>query len=145
MKSSKAKSNASRELTVGEVAARTGLSVSAIQFYESKGLITGMRTAGRRRRYPHEVLKSVALIRTAQSVGIPLKSLHEMLTSFPAGRIASKEEWIALLRVLQTDIKERVTQLQALSNELANCSNCGCLSPEVCPLLEHEHEPSLYT
>ncbi len=144
MKNSRAKIDASRELTVGEVAARTGLSISAIQFYESKGLITGMRTAARRRRYPHEVLKRIALIRTAQSVGIPLKSMHEMLTSFPAGRSASKEDWIALLGVLQADVMERVTQLQALNNELARCSSCGCLLPEVCPLLEPEHDASPY-
>ena len=76
----------SKELTVGEVAARSGVAVSAIHFYESKGLIKAWRTSGNQRRYPREVLRRVAVIRVAQRVGMPLSAIREALLSLPANR-----------------------------------------------------------
>lgn len=135
MKKTKAKSSGQNELSVGEVAARSGLAVSAIQFYESKGLIVGNRTTGSRRRYPREVLKRLLVIRTAQSVGIPLRSVHDILMSLPTGRAASREDWSVLLDHWRADVDERIAQLGVLRHELAHCSVCGCLLPEVCPLI----------
>ncbi|MEJ1961691.1 MAG: redox-sensitive transcriptional activator SoxR [Gammaproteobacteria bacterium] len=138
MKKTKAKSSFENELSVGEVAARSGVAVSAIQFYESKGLIIGKRTTGRRRRYPREVLKRLAVIRTAQSVGIPLSSVHDILMSLPNERTASTEDWSALLDHWRADVDERIAQLHTLRGELAHCAVCGCLLPEVCPLVAPE-------
>jgi len=70
-----AKSVASRlrkDLTVGELAQRSGLAVSAVHFYESKGLIGSWRSAGNQRRYSRDILRRVAVIKVAQRIGIPL-------------------------------------------------------------------------
>ena len=61
-----------RALTVGEVAARSGVAVSTLHFYEAEGLISSWRNSGNQRRYAREVLRRVAVIKVAQRTGIPL-------------------------------------------------------------------------
>ena len=75
-----------RELTVGQLAERSGVAVSALHFYESKGLISSNRNAGNQRRYHREVLRRVALIKIAQRLGIPLATIGEALRALPDGR-----------------------------------------------------------
>jgi MerR family redox-sensitive transcriptional activator SoxR len=123
------------ELTVGQFASRTGLAVSAIRFYESKGLIVARRTAGSRRRYAPDALQRVVVIKAAQSVGIPLSTVRELLSSLPHGRLPTAGEWGALLRRWQRDLDGGVAQLSELRAELIACARCGCLSLESCPLL----------
>jgi MerR family redox-sensitive transcriptional activator SoxR len=123
------------ELTVGEVAARMGVAVSAIQFYENKGLIASVRTAGRRRRYASDVLQRIAVIRTAQSVGIPLSAVRGILRALPAERAPSREDWQHALEHWLSDVDARMTHLRALRAQLIRCEGCGCLSPDTCPLL----------
>src|SRR5258705_11627563 len=92
-----------KELTVGEVAARSGVAVSAIHFYESKGLIKGWRTAGNQRRYPREVLRRVAVIKVAQRVGIPLRAIRDALASLPKGRTPTAKDWAVLSATWRAD------------------------------------------
>jgi MerR family redox-sensitive transcriptional activator SoxR len=75
-----------RELTVGEVAARSGVAVSTLHFYETKGLIRSTRNQGNQRRYPREVLRRVAIIKVAQRTGIPLAEIQKALSTLPDGR-----------------------------------------------------------
>ncbi|MEJ0034756.1 MAG: redox-sensitive transcriptional activator SoxR [Gammaproteobacteria bacterium] len=142
MTRNKAKKKTRSELTVGEVAARSGLAVSAIQFYESKGLIVGTRTAGRRRLYGSDVLPRVAVIKTAQSVGIPLSAMRDILTLLPTERVPSRDDWNIFLDTWRSDVDKRVARLHSLRAELLKCETCGCLSAETCPLLaaENAHE-----
>lgn len=72
-----------RELTVGEVAARSGVATSTLHFYESKGLIRSWRNAGNQRRYPRGVLRRVAIIKVAQRTGIPLAAIGEAMAALP--------------------------------------------------------------
>ncbi len=123
-----------RELTVGEVAARSGVAISAIHFYESRGLIKGWRTGGNQRRYPREVLRRVAVIKASQRVGIPLSAIQAALKSLPKGRTPTAEDWGALSARWRTDLDDRITRLTKLRDELTNCIGCGCLSLECCPL-----------
>jgi MerR family transcriptional regulator, redox-sensitive transcriptional activator SoxR len=123
------------ELTVGEVAARLGLAVSAIQFYESKGLITGVRTAGRRRRFTSDVLQRIAVIRAAQSVGIPLSAMRDILSALPTGRPPSRQDWQNALEHWLTYVDARIARIEDLITQLIHCGSCGCLSAETCPLL----------
>src|ERR1700684_205908 len=81
------------ELTVGEVAMRSGIAVSALHFYERKGLIKGWRTEGNQRRYPRAVLRRVAVIKVAQRVGIPLSDIRDALNSLPKGRTPTAKDW----------------------------------------------------
>lgn len=132
----KAKSNPplAMELTVGEVATRSGVAVSAIHFYESKGLIKGWRTAGNQRRYPREVLRRVAVIKASQRVGIPLNAIHEALNSLPRGRTPTAEDWGVLSARWRSDLDDRITRLTKLRDDLTSCIGCGCLSLDSCPL-----------
>jgi MerR family redox-sensitive transcriptional activator SoxR len=123
-----------KELTVGQVAARSGVAISAIHFYESRGLIKGWRTSGNQRRYPRVVLRRVAVIKVAQRVGIPLSAIHDELMSLPKGRTPTEKDWAKLSVRWRADLDDRIVRLTKLRNELTNCIGCGCLSLDSCPL-----------
>jgi MerR family transcriptional regulator, redox-sensitive transcriptional activator SoxR len=123
-----------RELSVGEVAARCGVAVSAIHFYESKGLIMSWRNHGNQRRYPREVLRRVSLVKVAQRLGIPLASIKEALDSLPKGRTPTDQDWKKLSARWHADIDGRIARLTRLRDTLTGCIGCGCLSMKECPL-----------
>ncbi len=124
----------SRLLTVGEVAARSGVAVSALHFYEAKGLIESHRSRGNQRRYPREVLRRVAVIKVAQRVGIPLADVQAALKALPQGRTPTAADWKALSELWKSDLDARIRRLQGLRDQLDGCIGCGCLSLESCPL-----------
>src|ERR1039457_799824 len=95
------------ELSVGQVAERSGAAVSALHFYESKGLIKSWRNQGNQRRYAREVLRRVAVIKVAQRAGIPLASIGKALTSLPGGRTPTAEDWKKLSSSEKTKIEEK--------------------------------------
>ncbi|MDD0842894.1 redox-sensitive transcriptional activator SoxR [Pseudomonas sp. Gutcm_11s] len=123
-----------RDLSVGELARRSGVAVSALHFYEAKGLIVSARNAGNQRRYPREALRRVAVIKVAQRVGIPLAEIAEALSSLPQGRNPTAADWAALSARWREDLEQRIAKLQLLRDQLDGCIGCGCLSLEACPL-----------
>jgi MerR family transcriptional regulator, redox-sensitive transcriptional activator SoxR len=123
-----------KELTVGEVAERSGVAVSALHFYESKGLIRSHRNRGNQRRYPREVLRRVAVIKAAQRVGVPLASIKTALASLPDGRSPTAADWARLSRGWRDELDARIHQLQQLRDQLDGCIGCGCLSIKACRL-----------
>nr|WP_314074136.1 redox-sensitive transcriptional activator SoxR [uncultured Roseococcus sp.] len=123
-----------RQLSVGEVARRSGVAVSTIHFYEAKGLITGERNAGNQRRYPREVLRRVAIIKVAQRAGIALATIQEALGEIPAGRIPTQEDWHRLSTRWKDMLENRIADLIQLRDQLEGCIGCGCLSLQECPL-----------
>ena len=126
---------ASREITVGELSSQSGLAVSAIHFYEAKGLITGRRTTGNRRRYPADTAKRVAVIKAAHRAGIPLKSVHQILIGLPPGSVHTARAWGAALDALRRELAAKMFHLSRIQKELESCVGCGCLSFDSCPLL----------
>lgn len=122
------------ELTVGEVAERSGLAVSAIHFYEAKGLISSWRNAGNQRRYPREVLRRVSIIKVAQRLGIPLASVKQALDALPKGRTPTDQDWRRLSARWHADLDDRIVTLTRLRDQLTGCIGCGCLSMKQCPL-----------
>ena len=123
-----------KELSVGEVAARSGVAVSALHFYESRGLIRSHRNRGNQRRYPREVLRRVAVIKVAQRVGVPLASIKAALDSLPDGRSPTAADWARLSRIWRDELDARIGQLQRLRDQLDGCIGCGCLSIKACRL-----------
>lgn len=121
-------------MTVGEVAQRSGVAVSAIRFYEAQGLIRSMRTGGNQRRYPREILRRVAVIKVAQRIGIPLSIVRDALAMLPKGRTPTARDWNKLSRGWRTLLNERIAKLVKLRSNLDECIGCGCLSLKVCPL-----------
>jgi len=124
----------SKLLTVGEVATRSGIAVSALHFYEAKGLIESHRSRGNQRRYPREVLRRVAVIKIAQRVGIPLAEVQAALQSLPQGRTPTAADWKVLSARWKDDLDARIRRLQGLRDQLDGCIGCGCLSVKSCPL-----------
>ena len=127
-----------KELSVGEVAARSGVSVSALHFYERKGLIKSYRTAGNQRRYARDVLRRVAIIHMAQQLGLSLATVGKALSTLPEGKTPSRDDWARLSRGWAGDLERRIAQLQRLQHDLTNCIGCGCLSIDRCALLNSE-------
>ena len=125
---------ATQELSVGEVAKRSGVAVSALHFYERKGLIRSLRNAGNQRRFPRDVLRRLAVIRVAQRVGMPLEAVARAFESLPQGRAPTKADWAKLSARWQVELEERIHMLQLLRDELTGCIGCGCLSLKRCRL-----------
>jgi MerR family redox-sensitive transcriptional activator SoxR len=121
-------------LSVGEVAARSGVAVTALHFYEAEGLIKGWRNAGNHRRYGRDVLRRVAVIKVAQRAGIPLAAIRDALRALPKERAPTAEDWARLSARWRADLDARIQRLTRLRDQLDGCIGCGCLSLGACPL-----------
>jgi MerR family redox-sensitive transcriptional activator SoxR len=122
------------ELTVGQLAERSGVAISALHFYERQGLINSRRTSGNQRRYRRETLRRVALIRIAQRVGIPLAEVRAALDELPNGRIPNRKDWERLSQRWHDELNERIRHLEQLRDQFTDCVGCGCLTIDKCRL-----------
>lgn len=120
------------ELSVGQMAARSGVAVSALHFYERLGLISSTRTPGNQRRYHRSMLRRVAIIRAAQRAGIPLALVGETFSQLPAQGVPSKADWQRLSEHWAGELDERIAALTTLRGSLGGCIGCGCLSLTEC-------------
>ncbi|MFD2078383.1 MerR family transcriptional regulator, redox-sensitive transcriptional activator SoxR [Actinopolymorpha cephalotaxi] len=123
-----------KELSVGQLAERSGVAVSALHFYERQHLITSRRTSGNQRRYRRDTLRRIALIRVAQRVGIPLADIRAALAELPDGRTPNREDWARLAERWRAELDERIHRLTQLRDEFTDCVGCGCLSLDRCVL-----------
>ncbi|MEW6645544.1 MAG: redox-sensitive transcriptional activator SoxR [Pseudomonadota bacterium] len=123
-----------RELSVGEVAMRSGVAVSTLHFYESKGLIASRRTAGNQRRYDRGILRRVAIIRIAQRAGIPLADVKKAFAAIPPDRTPNARDWAKAMAAWAATLAARIEALTQLRDQLNGCIGCGCLSLKDCPL-----------
>ncbi|MFC4562938.1 redox-sensitive transcriptional activator SoxR [Nocardiopsis mangrovi] len=124
----------SKELTVGQIAERSGVAVSALHFYEREGLIRSRRTAGNQRRFQRDTLRRIAFIRVSQRVGIPLSRIREALAELPDERTPTREDWARLSEKWRDKLDARIRMLERLRDDLTGCIGCGCLSLELCVL-----------
>jgi len=123
-----------RPLSIGEVAARSGVAISALRFYEAKGLIRSLRSAGNQRRFPREVLRRVAVIKVAQSLGIPLRAIQDAFGKLPESRSPTAADWNKMSARWRAELDDRIARLSRLRDQLDRCIGCGCLSLKDCPL-----------
>ena len=119
-------------LTIGEVAARSGVATSALRFYEEQGLITAERNDSGHRRYPRTVLRRVAFIVFAQRVGLSLEEIGAELARLPPNRAPERADWARLSGSWTKRIDERIAELERMKTGLASCIGCGCLSLDRC-------------
>ncbi len=127
-----------RVFSVGEVAARSGLAVSALHFYERKGLIRSLRTGGNQRRYAADVLRRLGVIQAAQEIGIPLAEIGAALAALPDGRAPTREDWEHLSGGWAAALDRRIAALQRLRALLSGCIGCGCLSIDRCAMFNQD-------
>lgn len=123
-----------RELSVGEVARRAGVAVSALHFYEAEGLIRSQRTPSGHRRYGRDVLRRIAVIRVAQAAGLSLREIEQAFATLPEARTPTAKDWARLSAGWRDLLTERIRQLTRLRDDLTGCIGCGCLSLDQCPL-----------
>jgi MerR family redox-sensitive transcriptional activator SoxR len=128
------------ELTIGELASRSGISASALRFYERKGLIESTRTEGNQRRYPGVTLRRVALVQAGKAAGIPLERIGAALDTLPAGRSPTKRDWERLSRSWSAELDLRIATLEGIRGRLTTCIGCGCLSLKTCRLLNPDDQ-----
>ena len=131
------------ELTIGELSSRSGVSPSALRFYERQGLIASRRTEGNQRRYPRVTLRRIALVQAGKAAGIPLERIRRALDSLPQDRTPTKRDWERLSRGWRRELDERIAILQAVRNRLTGCIGCGCLSLQRCALINWDDEAAL--
>ncbi len=120
------------QLTIGQVAERSGVATSALRFYESRGLISAVRTTGNQRRYPASTLRRVAFIRTAQRVGLTLEEIGSALATLPDARTPTKSDWHRLSNAWRPRLDEQIRRIELLRDQLDSCIGCGCLSLKSC-------------
>lgn len=123
-----------QDLTVGQLAERSGVATSALRYYEERGLIDSHRTVGNQRRYEQATLRRVAFIRAAQNVGLSLGEIGAALASLPEGRTPTKRDWHRLSREWRPRLDQQVERLIRLRDKLDGCIGCGCLSLRACAL-----------
>ncbi|MFI6823719.1 redox-sensitive transcriptional activator SoxR [Micromonospora sp. NPDC050187] len=121
-------------LTIGQLAARSGVAPSALRYYERLGLIHAERTGGNQRRYARAELRRVAFIRIAQQVGVSLDEIREALDSLPDGRTPSAQDWARISAAWRNRLDEKIRLVSKLRDDLTGCIGCGCLSLQRCTL-----------
>ena len=129
---------ATKDLSVGEMASRSGVAVSTLHYYESEGLIKSWRTDANHRRYDRSELRRLAIIRVAQNLGIQLAEIRRVLDRLPRNRPVSVADWEKAAQTWHTELDARIALLQRLRNQMGHCLGCGCLSIENCPLYNND-------
>ena len=121
-------------LAIGELAARTGLSVSAIRFYEARGLVAAIRTSGNQRRFLRSDIRRLSFALIAQRCGLTLAEIEAELASLPFGRVPTRSDWQKIGTRLSAALNSRIALLERTRDRLDSCIGCGCLSLGACAL-----------
>ena len=121
-------------LSIGDLADRTGLAVSAIRFYETHGIVKPLRNSGGHRRYGRADIRRLSFVMAAQTLGFPLGEIAEHLHALPDDKAPNKADWTRIGKTFRTKIDARIAALEELRNKLDGCIGCGCLSLKSCAL-----------
>ncbi len=121
-------------LTIGDLSRRTGLSVSAIRFYEEKGLVEALRTSGNQRRFVRSDIRRLSFILIAQKLGLALSDIEEKLARLPQGRTPNARDWSKISAAIRSELNAKITMLENMRDKLDGCIGCGCLSLKKCQL-----------
>lgn len=119
---------------IGELAARTGLSVSAIRFYEARKLIEPFRSSGGQRRFLRSDIRRLSFIRIAQQLGLSIKEIAGELAKLPYGRNPNASDWAKISRAMKSQLNDKIDTLIRTRDLLDGCIGCGCLSLKKCAL-----------
>ena len=129
-------------LSIGDLARRTGLSVSAIRFYEQRGLVTALRTSGNQRRFARSDIRRLSFALIAQRLGLTLGEIEAELATLPAGRTPTREDWQAVSQRIRGALDAKIALLEQTRDKLDSCIGCGCLSLRKCALYNPDDEAS---
>lgn len=130
-------------ITIGQLSQRTGVAVSALRFYEDKGLLDPVRTSGNQRRFLRGDIRRVSFILIAQKLGLGLAEIESHLAQLPHGRNPTLSDWQKISRAMRAQIDEKIMLLNRTRNQLDQCIGCGCLSLEKCRLYNKDDKLGL--
>jgi MerR family transcriptional regulator, redox-sensitive transcriptional activator SoxR len=131
-------------ITIGQAAWRTGLSVSAIRYYEAEGLVAPERTAAGQRRFLRADLRRLSFVLVTQRLGCSITEIRRMLETLPGRRAPTQGDWARLSRAMRSDLDRRIAMMTRLRENLDGCIGCGCLSLKTCKLHnEGDHKSAL--
>jgi MerR family transcriptional regulator, redox-sensitive transcriptional activator SoxR len=136
--------NATDVVSIGVLASRTGLSVSAIRFYERKGLIEPFRSAGGQRRFLRSDIRRLSFIRIAQTLGLSIEGIAVELSRLPHQRTPNAADWAKISRAMRSMLDEKIAMLERTRNRLDSCIGCGCLSLKTCALYNPSDRVAVY-
>ena len=126
-----------KEYAIGYLAQRTGLAISAIRHYESRGLIKPNRTASGQRRFARSDIRRLSFIKIAQSLGFSLPYIRDLLAGLPDHRTPSGTDWARISKNFESVLNAPIKRLKQLRDTLNSCIGCGCLSLKSCALYNH--------
>lgn len=129
---------ASDVISIGELASRTGLTVSAIRFYETKGLVSPTRNDGGQRRFRRSDIRRLSFVLIAQQLGLPLAEIVSVLKHLPDGRTPTQKDWTRISKAVRAELDSRIDSLTRMRDRLDGCIGCGCLSLKKCELYNPE-------
>lgn len=124
--------NTNELIPIGALAKRTGLAVSAIRFYEDKGLLRAERTSGNQRRFRRSDIRRLSFILIAQRLGLSLPEIEQAMVRLPRERTPTLSDWQRISRSLREEIDSRIALLTRTRSKLDECIGCGCMSLERC-------------
>ncbi len=130
-------------IPIGQLAERTGLSVSAIRFYETKGLVSPMRNSGGQRRFLRSDIRRLSFVLIAQQLGLPLRDILKVLEGLPQGRTPTQSDWTRISMTVREELDDRIAKLTRMRNNLDGCIGCGCLSLKKCSLYNPHDKASV--
>lgn len=121
-------------LLIGDVARRTGLSVSAIRFYESRGLVKPDRRPSGQREFARADIRRLSFILIAQQMGLTIEEIGDVLSELPDNRTPTKADWTRISQHFRKRLDDHIAMVERLRNRLDGCIGCGCLSLKSCAL-----------
>lgn len=123
-----------KEISIGALARRTGLAVSAIRYYEERGLVAPERNAGGQRRFQRSDIRRLSFVAITQKFGFPLARISELLAGLPEGRTPNARDWAKMSELFRDELNTQISALETLRDKLDGCIGCGCLSLDKCAL-----------
>mgnify|MGYP006346604941 CR=1 FL=1 len=122
------------EISIGQMAARTGLAVSAIRYYEAEGLVAPERSRAGQRRFRRADIRRLSFVLITQRLGFSITEIRSMLASLPESRTPTQADWTKLSKNIRAELERRIETMTRLRDNLDGCIGCGCLSLSKCKL-----------
>ena len=125
-------------VSIGALAKRTGVAVSAIRYYEERKLLTSLRTGGNQRRFLRSDIRRISFILIAQKLGLGLTEIEAKLATLPQGRTPTLTDWQRISRSMRAALDAKIQLLTRTKQKLDQCIGCGCLSLTRCQLYNRD-------
>jgi MerR family transcriptional regulator, redox-sensitive transcriptional activator SoxR len=119
------------QLLIGEIARRSGLSASALRYYERAGLIPSPPRVSKQRRYDRKILGRIRIICLARQAGFSINETRAFLTGYPATTTPA-DRWRALAERKLLELDAQIARLSRMQAILKASFRCKCPKLEDC-------------